>query len=704
MIRRWLRLPPFPTELAGYNAARLGTVMAGTYVVVTAAMVLLMALEPSSVWRRSGTLLAVTILFGGMHELNRRGRTQLAGWILMFGLVTIVTQRAWITGGIYAPVLPLYLVFVLMGGMLLSSAGRYAMTLASLAGLTLLALGQFVGWVTPTREFAPPAAMLIFGAMVLGISLVLQTMIRQRFQATIARLEQEARDRQAAETTLRLALDAGQIGVWELDPATSRFRADARLFEIYGLPAPTDREVPMGEWKEHVHPEDRDFVGAEIQRVLERGPNKRIEFRAARLDGTTRYVLGAAVHVAGDDGGAGRVIGMNVDITQRKLAELDRERLLHNLGERVKELRLLHHVAQAMQRPVASEAELLQDIVVSMPEAWQYPEVTAARITLGETSVATQAWRETEWMQSTHFTSGDRTGTITVAYTELRPDADEGPFLDEERALLDSVAEMIVAHVDSMRSRHELEVLVARRTAELQAASESLSASLAKLQELEGLRDDLVKMIVHDMRGLLLVVLANLELARVEVEGQPKSDIDDAMGAAQEVNKMANTLLDVSRLEEGKMPITLAPCDLAALSGTAAVALRALDATRTIEVSPSPPVFATCDAGLMRRVLDNLIGNAIKHTPEGGRVRVQAERAGVRVRVAVQDDGPGVPAERLPRIFDKFGWTKPGGTKTMHSAGLGLAFCKLAVEAHGGSIAVANASPRGAVFTIELPG
>jgi signal transduction histidine kinase len=110
------------------------------------------------------------------------------------------------------------------------------------------------------------------------------------------------------------------------------------------------------------------------------------------------------------------------------------------------------------------------------------------------------------------------------------------------------------------------------------------------------------------------------------------------------------------------------------------------------------------DADLLRRVLENLVSNGIKHTPSGGRLRITVHRTSPSIRVAVQDEGPGVPAEARARIFERFGALAARKDQTYHSVGLGLAFCKLAVEAHGGSIGVDSAVPRGSVFWFELPG
>jgi two-component system sensor histidine kinase/response regulator len=574
-LRLWVFPPVIPeTEPARRRSRTLLFTAVATFAIATLLLGALIVVEPSTIWRRLGSIGVVAILSGIAVIAARNERYVLGGWVLTCGLILLVSIRAWTLDGLYSPVGALLVVLVLMEGVILGRGGSIGIAVTAAIALTVLYAGHQSGAIpVPAAQMAPVAVLLTL-LLAIGLGFSLQVAIGNTFRFTLRRAENELAERRAA---------------------------------------------------------------------------------------------------------------------QRKL------------GERVKELSLLHHVAQATQRESGTDEAMLRDIVRMIPDAWQHPEVTTARITLDGFATTSPGWRETEWMQSTHFTSGGKTGTIDVAYTEVRPDADEGPFLKEERSLIDSVAEMVVAHLDSMRSRHELEELVTQRTTDLRAASDSLSASLAKLQELEGLRDDLVKMIVHDMRGLLLVVMANLEFAREGVEGQPRADIEDALGAAGAVNKMANTLLDVSRLEEGKMPLTLVPCDLTDLLASAAKALGALDTSRTLFVATSAPLIAACDAELIRRVIDNLVGNAIKHTPSGGTMRLEATRANGLVRVAISDQGPGVPAEASRRIFEKFGSTRKRGENAMHSAGLGLAFCKLAVEAHGGTIGVEPAEPRGSVFAFEIP-
>jgi two-component system sensor histidine kinase KdpD len=115
------------------------------------------------------------------------------------------------------------------------------------------------------------------------------------------------------------------------------------------------------------------------------------------------------------------------------------------------------------------------------------------------------------------------------------------------------------------------------------------------------------------------------------------------------------------------------------------------------------PIFATCDGAIVRRVVENLVSNAIKHTPADAPVCIAVRAAGDRVRIEVTDGGPGVPSEARERIFEKFGTVEMRREQKYHSAGLGLSFCKLAVQAHGGTIGVESAEPQGSVFWFELP-
>ncbi len=240
----------------------------------------------------------------------------------------------------------------------------------------------------------------------------------------------------------------------------------------------------------------------------------------------------------------------------------------------------------------------------------------------------------------------------------------------------------------------------------LRSANVELARSYSKLQQLEQLREDLVHMVIHDMRSPLTVLGGHLGFLKDECEKlgpDAASDLEAALHSAQVIARMANDLLDVSRLEEGKLPLRLADADLGELAEAVRASLRTFERGRTIELDVASRTVIACDAGIVHRVLENLVNNAIKHTPRGGPIRISVLDRGDRARVTVSDRGPGVPVEAREKIFEKFGVAEARRDAGYHSAGLGLAFCKLAVEAHGGTIGVESAEPTGSTFWFELP-
>jgi signal transduction histidine kinase len=216
-------------------------------------------------------------------------------------------------------------------------------------------------------------------------------------------------------------------------------------------------------------------------------------------------------------------------------------------------------------------------------------------------------------------------------------------------------------------------------------------------------------MIVHDLRTPVGVILAFLDI--IKDQAATKLDLDDihfvhfieiVRRNAETLNDMITTLLDVNRLEAGEMPLHLENCNLCELVESATAATRALVGERRLSLDlPSTPVTVPCDPAIILRVINNLVSNALKFTPQGGKVRVAVDREQTLARVSVGDDGPGIPKEFYGRIFEKFGQLE--GDRQIHSTGLGLTFCKLAVETHRGTISVESEPNKGSIFSFTLP-
>jgi signal transduction histidine kinase len=229
----------------------------------------------------------------------------------------------------------------------------------------------------------------------------------------------------------------------------------------------------------------------------------------------------------------------------------------------------------------------------------------------------------------------------------------------------------------------------------------------AGLQSTLQTRDDLTHMIIHDLRAPLNLVTGYVDI--LEQMASDKLDPDEAecvTGAKQGADKMSDmisTLLDVGRLEAGKMPLRFQNHDLAEIARKTADQFTPVLRGRTLRCEmPPDPVEVSCDADVIRRTLENLISNALKFTNSDGTIRINLERTGTDVTISVGDNGEGIPRDQHEHIFEKFGQTN-SGRQHRHSTGLGLAFCRLAVEAHQGKIGVQSEPGKGSTFSFTLP-
>jgi two-component system sensor histidine kinase/response regulator len=265
---------------------------------------------------------------------------------------------------------------------------------------------------------------------------------------------------------------------------------------------------------------------------------------------------------------------------------------------------------------------------------------------------------------------------------------------------------------DFLTKPHNRLVLGARVRSllKLKAATDALEDSLRKLRELERVRDDLMKMIVHDLKTPLTSVLATLEMLSDGDFGQvttpQKVAIGDVESKSEDLLALIDDILEVARIEETNITLALAPMApgalLAELVHEWGHRFQQEQTTVSVSVADDAPVF-TGDKGLIKRVFSNLIQNAVTHSSSPVHLELAARRAGHGVLFTVTDNGPGIPPEYHEVIFRKFGQVEMPRTPRTRSSGLGLTFCKLVVERHRGRIWVNSAEGKGSSFYIELP-
>ncbi len=226
--------------------------------------------------------------------------------------------------------------------------------------------------------------------------------------------------------------------------------------------------------------------------------------------------------------------------------------------------------------------------------------------------------------------------------------------------------------------------------------------------ELDQLRQDLTAMVYHDLRGPLHTIYSSLStLARLLANNNQPSILDllqVGIRSTRQLSRLVESLLDIQRLEEGKAVLNTKATSLHNLLANAAQLVQPLASESNqrlaFDLVDDLP-YVTCDSDMILRVITNLMENAVKYTPMGGQIKLSAALTEGGARISVSDSGPGIPRHMQRQIFDKFSRVKykdaPKGV------GLGLAFCRLAVEAHGGQIWVESEPGQGSVFSFTLP-
>jgi signal transduction histidine kinase len=281
-------------------------------------------------------------------------------------------------------------------------------------------------------------------------------------------------------------------------------------------------------------------------------------------------------------------------------------------------------------------------------------------------------------------------------------------FISAYGETVDKVRAFSAGGVDYITKPFQVEEVEARVAVHLQLRRQQreLELTLAKQRELEGMRDSMVHMIVHDLRAPLTAVFNYLDLVCEQETGliSPESlqNLDLAMKATRWMVHMVTVLLDASKIEAGQMTLRLVACDVGDVAADAIDAIRSLADEKNVTFLRAS-VRGVVDRDAIARVIQNLVSNALKLTPPGGEVRVSLRGGDDTLRVEVADHGPGIAAEHHPKIFEKFGQLDTNVRQSIASSGLGLYFCKLAIEAHGGRIGVDSQVGRGSTFWFELP-
>lgn len=262
----------------------------------------------------------------------------------------------------------------------------------------------------------------------------------------------------------------------------------------------------------------------------------------------------------------------------------------------------------------------------------------------------------------------------------------------EEIELLSALANSTSIAMENVQLYSELEQRVQQRTEELVRVQRQ--------------KEELAQLLVHDLRspasGLMLQSKARLrDRNATELDLQRWKNVHTS---AEAIHRMAMNLLDIMRSEDGTFAPRMTRVSTKKLVGDVVDQMMPVaessEKKLVVEIA-QPPAEIECDEELVRRVLQNLVDNAIRYTPEGGAVRLRIGTSGEDFEASVLDEGPGIPPEQRARIFEK--GVQLADRRGQTGRGLGLAFCKLTASSHGGSITIESNEPTGSRFVVRLP-
>jgi signal transduction histidine kinase len=404
------------------------------------------------------------------------------------------------------------------------------------------------------------------------------------------------------------------------------------------------------------------------------------------------------------------------------LSALSHDPLRHNLAERVKELTALHRTARLLQDTARPRDGLMQEIVAFLPAAWQFPEIADARIRLPDGEYATAGYRDTPWRQRADFTAHDDAAnapypcSLEVCYREPRPAADEGPFLREERDLIDSLADLLRSHLQHrlddealVRARDGLERQVRERTGELERANADLEAEIAEHRR--------ARQEIERYQRQLRRLAAELSLAEERERRAIATELHDHLGQA----------LAFARLRLSEFAGNAVFCGFEAdLAEILRLVDQSIRFTRTLTGELSPPVLYELGLGpalewlgerfaakhgcrivvsaddrgepitqeariMLFKAAHELLTNAVKHA-RARRIGLGLRRAGPELILTVEDDGAGFDPALLA-----------AAEATGESGGFGLFSIRERLCHLDGRMDVRSAPGEGCAVTLRLP-
>jgi PAS domain S-box-containing protein len=515
--------------------------------------------------------------------------------------------------------------------------------------------------------------------------------------AVLERKTSERGERAAAvvlrerEQMLMLAQRAGGVAVFDWDVRHQVAHCSAEFFRIFGLPA-REGSISGDQWWAFLHPDDRERMTTHLARAVEGGEPAVADYRIRAADGTVRW-LSYAGQLQGPPEGR-RIVGTVLDITDRKRLEADLRQQAAELSESRDVLALAMRGGSmgVWSRNMATNevwwSPELEDIVGLAPGS--FDRTLTGFFNLVHPDDQSQVREVVD-------EAVERGSDYTIEFRFVHAGGEWRWMEGRGRAVYDEHG--------AARTLYGIGIdITSRKRAEM-ALREAKQAAESANQ----LKDQFLATLSHELRTPLNAILGYARMLQTHAippdKQQRAFDVIERNAVAQ--NRLIEDLLDMSRITAGKVRLDPAPIPVANVLREAVDGVKPAADAKGMALDLDIDAFAgtvTADTARLLQVFSNILTNAVKFTPRGGRVGVLLRRDGALVEIRVTDSGRGIAPEFLPYIFEPFRQADARFDRGHGGLGLGLAITKQLVDLHGGTIDAASDGPgRGASFTIRLP-
>ncbi len=550
-------------------------------------------------------------------------------------------------------------------------------------------------------------------SMLFAVTLLVLMMLGGAFHWQAARAADADATLSLASKRLDRALDRGQCGMWDWDLARGSIFWSKSMFEMLGLPVKGDL-LNFDEVANRLHPDD-----AQLEHVIENLLSGELsvfdrEFRMRHVDGHWVWLKARAALAPGETADNQHLIGIVFDVTEQKRADImnkEAELRLKDAIENISEAFVLWDAENKLvvcnskyqqfhSLPISScvPGTPYEQVVRSAKEPSVRQRVDVSGLDLPEGKSFEVLLGDRRWLQINERRTKDG-GFVSVGTDITALKRQEERLLLSERELMMTVRDLQKERLLAEQQAQRLADLAdkyAREKTRAEAANRSKSEFLANMS--------------HELRTPLNAIIGFSEVMQQEMFGPMGSAkyseySHDIHRSGQFLLDVINDILDMSKIEAGRMPIEAEDVGVETVVDEILriVAPRAFDGNVTVSRDITPGLTVRADRRALKQVLINLTSNAVKFTPDRGRVEIEARNDAGGLRLVIHDTGIGIPQRDIDKLGRPFEQVENQFTKTKGGSGLGLAISRSLVELHGGTLTIRSTVGKGTEVTVTLP-